>query len=714
MAVSGASESGSYYVSANYYDHEGIMLLNDYKRYQTRVNTEFKVKNAIKVGQNLNVAYQTGRGSIGNPNEGSPLVNAYRMPGIVPVSDIMGNPSGSYGTFSNAANPIIAQQRASENFSHSIRTLASLYAEATLLKYFTAKSQVGIDYNTGRGKAYGFRNWEHTEVNAANSLSENQYTNTNWVWFNTLSFNKDLTEGIKLNALVGTEARQNHYIGFNAAGSKLDFGDDPFYRVLSNVNSATYTMGGYEGETSKFSVLGSANLNLFDKYLLQATLRRDGSSKFINNRYGTFYGANLAWRVSNEDFLKGSDAVSDLKIRLGYGVTGNDEASGDFPGFSPYNPSTGEASYNINGDGGSVQLGFQQTGRGNPDLKWETTKMLNLGFDLQLFKKLDLVFEWYDRKTEDLIFPQQTVWTLGSLGSQNINIGDMQNKGIDLNLSYKGKGMSGKLNWNAGLTFSHYKNEVLALDANSNTFVRSGGSRIGNITYTTAGQPISSFYGYEVDGLWASQEEINSVLFTAAGDAKPGRFKYVDQNGDGQINADDEVIIGSPHPDFIYGLNFSADYKGFDFTMYFQGTKGNEIFNFVKYFSHTPAFQANYSREMLDEAGKSLPVLDNSDNYSNQRNSWYVEDGSYLRLRNLQLGYTLGNDVVGKIGLDKIRFYLQGQNLLTFTKYSGLDPDVTVSNITEGFTQQRDYSLGVDNGRYPTTRSIVFGVNVDF
>ncbi|MBI5916222.1 MAG: TonB-dependent receptor [Bacteroidetes bacterium] len=714
VAVNGGTESGNYYISANYYDHEGIMLLNDYERYQTRVNTEFKVKNTIKIGQSLNVSYQTGHGGIGNPSEGSSLINSYRMPQLVPVRDIEGNYGGSYGTFSNAATAVAAQERNYQNNSHSIRTMGSLYAEVTLLKYLTAKSQASVDYSTGRGKFYTFRNWEHTEVNAANSLNENQYTNTNWVWFNTLSFNKDVTEDINLSALVGTSAAKNHYIGFNASGSKLDFGDDPFYRVLNNVNSATYSLGGYEGENSKFSIFGTLNLNFFDKYLLQGVLRRDGSSKFINNQYGTFYGGSLAWRLSEESFLKDVDAITDLKLRAGYGVTGNDEASGDYPGFSPFYPSTGEASYNINGDGGSVALGFQQGGRGNPDLKWETTKMLNLGFDLSLFKQLDIIFEWYDRRTEDLIYPQGAPWTLGSPGQQNINIGDMKNTGIDLNLNYKGKAAGGALGWTAGLTFSKYENEVLALDANDNTFVRNGGSRIGNITYTTAGQPISQFYGFEVDGLWASQEEINSVLFENAGDAKPGRFKYVDQNGDGQITADDETIIGSPHPDFTYGLNFSLDYKGFDFTAYFQGTQGNEIFNYVKYFSHTPAFQANYAKEMLTEAGKSLPVLDNTDNYSNQRNSWYVEDGSYFRLRNLQLGYTLGADMLGKIGIDKLRIYVQGQNLFTVTDYSGLDPDVSVRNIQEGYTQQRDYDLGVDHGHYPTVRTLLIGINADF
>ncbi|MEK7255792.1 MAG: SusC/RagA family TonB-linked outer membrane protein, partial [Bacteroidota bacterium] len=453
-SVSGGTEGSSYHVSANYYDHEGIMYLNDYKRYQARANTEFRVKNAIKIGQNLNVAYQTGHGGIGNPSEGSTLINTYRMPQIVPVRDIMGNYGGSYGTFSNAATPIAAQERAYQNNSHSIRTLGNIFVEATFLKYFTAKTLAGVDYNTGRGKFYTFRNWEHTEVNAANSLSENQWTNTNWVWFNTLRFATDLSEDISFDLLAGTEAKNNHYIGFTGAGSRLDFGDDPFYRVLSNVNSATYTLSGYEGENSKFSLFGTANINLMDKYLVQATVRRDGSSKFINNRYGVFYGANLGWRLSEESFLKDVDAISDLKLRAGYGITGNDEASGDYPGFSPFFPSPGEASYDITGSGNSVSLGFQQAGRGNPDLKWETTKMLNLGFDLSLWKKFDLIFEWYDRRTEDLIYPQGSPLTLGSPGPQNINIGDMKNTGIDLNLNYKGQAAGGQLLWTAGVTFS--------------------------------------------------------------------------------------------------------------------------------------------------------------------------------------------------------------------------------------------------------------------
>ena len=589
-----------------------------------------------------------------------------------------------------------------------------VFAEVDLFKHFTAKTSFGLDHNQGRGKGLGFRNYEHTEVNSANSIGESSFTNTNWIWYNTLRFSNNITKDIKMEALVGTEAKSNYYVGFNSGGSKLDF-NDPSYRVLGNISDKkTVFAGGYEGSTSKFSLIGSANFNLFDKYLIAATIRRDGSSRFLNNRYGVFPGFSVGWRASNEDFMKGIAAISDLKFRVGYGVTGNDEASSDFPGFSNYGPSAGTASYDINGTGNSVVTGFQQSSTGNPDLKWETTNMLNLGFDLTLFKNFDVIFEWYNRKTTDMIFPVKPPTTQSAnIGRFNLNIGDMQNTGVDLQVNYRGK-VNTNFNYTVGATVSQYNNKVLRLDANDNTFVRSGGSRIGDLTITQLGEPISQFYGYIVDGLWQSDAEIKSVLKTAVGDAKVGRFKFRDLNGDGQINDKDETTLGSPHPKLIYGLNLGVSYKSFDVTLFLQGTYGNKIYNYMKYFTDFATFQANRSKLMLQEAGKSLPKLDASDVYSPQRSSYYVEDGSYLRGRNFQIGYTLPNSILSKAKIERLRIYAQAQNFFTATKYAGLSPDVTVANITEGFNGGRDYTLGVDYGHYPDTRSLIIGVNLEF
>ena len=713
LSASGGSPDGSnYFISGNVYDHQGILVNNNYKRYQARANTQFVVKKNVRVGEHLNFAYQTTTASIGNPNEGSSFLNALRMPQIVPTADIIGNPSGAFGTNSNAGNPLLQQQQAVTNPGYGTRVFGDVFAEVDLFKYFTFKTSFGLDYGTGRQKNFGFRTYQNTEVNASNSLFESQYSNINWNWFNTLRFSHTLTPDIKMDALVGTEAKRNYYVGFNASGTSLDF-NDPSYRILDNV-TAGRKIGGYEGTTTKSSIIGSANFSFFDKYLLSATIRRDGSSKFLNNRYGVFPGVSVGWRLSNEEFLKDISAISDLKLRVGYGVTGNDEASNNFPGFSNFGPSIGTASYSINGSPNSVATGFQQNSVGNPDLKWETTTMTNTGFDMTLFKNFDVIFEYYTKLTKDMIFPVNLPTTQSTnIGAKNLNIGDMKNTGIDLQLNYRGK-INKDLNYTVGVTASHYKNEVTRLDANDNTFVQGGFGRIDPFTRTTIGQPLSSFYGYQVDGLWQSDAEIKSVLKKAVGEAKVGRFKFRDLNGDGQINEKDETFIGSPHPKLIYGLNLGLSYKSFDFTFFLQGQSGNKIMNYVKYFTDFPTFQANRSVIMLTEAGKSYPKLDGSDTYSAHRSSFYVEDGSYLRGRNLLLGYTLPTSLLSKAKIERLRIYVQAQNLFTITKYTGLDPDVSVANITEGFREQRDLTLGVDYGHYPTARSLIFGVNLDF
>jgi hypothetical protein len=323
------------------------------------------------------------------------------------------------------------------------------------------------------------------------------------------------------------------------------------------------------------------------------------------------------------------------------------------------------------------------------------------------------MLEWYKRDTRDMIYNVELPLELGAVGRQAQNIGAMKNTGIDFALGYS-KRVNRDFNFNVNVTGSTVKNEVVKLEANDNSFIRSGGSRIGDITYTKAGLPISQFYGYVQQGLWKSDADIAKVLFADKGDAKVGRFRFADLNGDGKIDNNDETYLGSPIPTLLLGLNLTANYKNWDFTAYISGTYGNKLFNFVKYFSEFNAFQRSRSKAFLYEAGKTLPVLDGGDNYSSQRNSYYVEDGSFTRLRNLQVGYSFSPNQLKKLGMTRFRVYAQGQNLLTFTKYSGLDPDVTITNITEGYNSQRDLSLGLDNGRYPLARSIIIGVNVEF
>lgn len=712
VSASGGSEKGNFYVSGNVYDHNGIMIFNEYKRYQLRANSTFNIKKRIRVGENINIAYQTTRGSVGNPNESSPLIGTFGMPQLVPVYDIKGNFASPANFNSNVNNPVAQQARSANNFGHGMRITGNFFGEVDLTDFLTYKSSFGLDYGSGPSQFYGTRRYDATEGNTnPNNMGNSYYLNRNWVFFNTLSFHKSF--GVHdIAAVAGIESKENYYEGFSASGTKLAFGDNPNYRILNNVDPKTYQMSSYRGENRVQSQFIQANYSMSDKYLLSGSVRRDGSSRFINNKWGVFPSGSIGWRVSKEAFLQDVTFISDLKVRASYGILGNNEVGSDYPGYSNFGTSPGNSSYGLGGSPSNSQAGFEQTSTGNPDLKWETTSVTNIGLDATLAKNLDVSVEWYSRQTRDMIYNVELPLELGYVGRQAQNIGSMSNKGVDAQINYRGKALSNQLSYTVGVSGSTYTNAVTRLEANDNTFIRSGGSRIGDITYTKLGLPISQFYGYIVDGLWKNDSEIPQGF--KDGGAKAGRFRFRDLNGDGKLDNNDETYLGSPIPKFLLGVNLTANYKNFDFTAFLNGVYGNKIFNFVKYFTDFNAFQRNRSKDFLYEAGNTLPVLDGGDNYSSQRNSYYVENGSYTRLRNLQLGYTLPQSMASKIGMSKLRIYVQGQNLLTFTKYSGLDPDVTVTNITEGYTSQRDLSLGVDNGRYPWTRSYIIGANIEF
>jgi len=718
VSASGGSDKGQYFFSGNVYDHTGIMIGNDYKRYQGRVNSSFNIGKRIRVGENLNVAYQTTRASQGNPNEGSPLIGTYGMPQLVPVYDIKGNYASPANFNSNVANPVAQQMRnAANNAGHSFRVTGSAFGEVDLTDFLTWKTSYGIDYNSGPGQGYGTRAYEATEGNTnPNSMSNSYFLNRNWVFFSTLAFKKNFGDH-RVSALAGYESKQTYYEGFNARGSELAF-DNYNYRLLQNVNPATYNMSSYRGEHNVVSQFATGSYSYNDKYLVSGTVRRDGSSRFIENKYGIFPSGSIGWRISKESFMDNVSFISDLKLRASYGILGNNEVGGDYPGFSNFGTGVDVSNYDINGTGNRTVTGFEQSSTGNPKLKWESTAVTNIGFDANLTGGWNVMLEWYNRDTRDMIYNVELPLELGAVGRQAQNIGSMKNTGFDFALGYT-KRVNRDFNFNVNFSGSTVKNTVVKLEANSNSFIRSGGSRIGDITYTKAGLPISQLYGYVQEGLWKSQADIDKVLFTDKGDAKVGRFRYKDLNGDGKIDNNDETYLGSPIPTLLLGLNLTANYKNWDFTAYISGTYGNKLFNFVKYFTHFNAFQRNRSKDFLYESygvakEPTLPKIDGGDNYSSQRNSYYVESGSFTRLKNLQVGYSLDANTLKKLGLGRVRFYIQGQNLLTLTKYSGLDPDVTVTNITEGFNSQRDLSLGVDNGRIPLSRSVIFGVNLEF
>ena len=717
LSASGGNEKGSHYFSMNYFDYNGILIENAWQRIQARMNSTFSPGNNFRLGENVNITYQTGKGM------DAPRFNvesAYTYLSIVPVYDINGYWAAGAQSGLAGQNPVAAQTRNAEGLDyHNLRITGNVFAELDFLKYFSFRTNAGLDYFEQPVETYFFTCPECAQP-GSNGLQKRWSGNRNWVMTTTLNFNKSMGNHA-IYSLAGWEMRSAFSEGFSAEGLELKYGDDPYYRELTNVQGNTYSIGSQSSNNTMVSVFANVNYTYHEKYIFAATVRRDGSSKFVNNKYGLFPGFSVAWRISQEPFLRGANFITDLKLRASYGVMGNNEVlGGDYPGHTSYGTSPALSSYSINGVVNKLRQGFAQVSSGNPDLKWETSQLINLAFDATFTKNLNLTFEWYSRKTNDMILGVAQPLETGTTFPLNQNLGSMVNKGIDLQLSYNGKLLSQKLWYNIGVTGTHYTNKVLSLEAGT-PFV-SGYSLHASypaISRTQPGHPVSQFFGYVAEGLWNSQEEIQTILFADPGLAKPGRMKFKDVNGDGKITDDDRTFIGNPMPKFILGLNLTLNYKNFDVTAYFSGVFGQSVFNVVKSyteFHNTNVLfsgAANRSKRMLYEAGKSLPVLDLNDTYSGQISSYFVEEASFFRCRNIVAGYTLPQKITSKAGLTKFRTYFQVQNLFTLTKYSGLDPDVTMINY-QGNQALRDLTTGLDVGRYPLSRQFIIGLNIEF
>jgi len=704
VSVSGGTENGSHFFSMNYFDNNGILIENKWKRVQARLNNTFSIGKNVRVGENLNVSFQTERGvdNYGFQNVG----NAYTYPTLGPVNNINGYwAATSLSSIFISANPVAVQKRHADGYDHTdFRLTGNAFVEFDFLKSFTFKTNAGVDYYQGPTEQYVYPCPECATPNQTNRLVKNTINRKNWVLTSTLNYNRVFGNGKhNLSAFVGGELRDAFFETVDLTGTGLQFGDDPNYREISNAQS--FTVGSSSGSNSMVSAFFNANYTFNEKYILAVTVRTDGSSRFINNRFGTFAGVSGAWRISLEPFLAPVAWISDMKLRASYGSSGNNEVvGGDYPGFSAYGTSKGYSSYPI---GGTLVQGFGQVSSGNPDLKWETSILTNFALDVTLGGKFSATLEWYNRKTNDMIFGVDQPMETGNVFQVNENIGSMVNRGIDAQVTYRARTNSGNLSYAIGLTGTHYTNKVLSLDANDNTFVS---GQFNLPTRTQQGYPVSQLYGYAADGIWQSQEQIDSVLFSDPGGdvsgAQPGRMKFLDTDSSGVINPGDRTFIGNPLPKFILGLNLNVKYKNFDITAYISGVFGKKVYN---------QYKAIIDRsKRLEEAGQTLPAFDLNDTRSYQQSSYFVEDGSFLKIRNIDIGYTIPNNSVSKLRMSKARIYFQIQNLFTWTKYSGMDPDVSIVNMYQGNVPQRDLTGGIDTGRYPPSRQFIIGVNIEF
>ena len=729
IGASGGSKSAKYAISANHFKQDGILRYTKYKRYSVRANTEF-TKGKFTVGENITFSYDERQG-ITNNDEGNPIMFAIRVHPIIPVFDITGGPTALGGTntsayngfagsrgsnLGNAPNPLARLYREQDNITRGTHVFGNMFAQVDILPGLVARTSFGLEYNQSNRSEYFHRDIEAAESRNANSLNVINNLDRSITWFNTLNYAK--TFGVHtLNVLVGTEAVKTYFAAFQASRSGFAF-DDLDYRYLDAGSAAGLANAGAGAErTALFSQFGKINYGYKELFLADFTLRRDGSSRFSEaNRYGIFPAFSVGLRMTELNFMKPTKSfLDDLKIRFGWGKTGNQLIPNVYNAYTLYAADPQNNAYDIGGTGTSVVGGFDLVQFGNSNGKWETNTSTNIGLDaVFLNSKMELVVDVYNRKTSDMLTQIAIPRTAGTGTIPYTNIGEVRNRGFDIGLNFRDK--KGDFYYAAGVNFGHYKNEVIKLNNDPNSTIFGFATRLPAMSATKAGYPIASYYGYFVDGVIKNQAEADAAPKFGSY-TREGTFKFRDVNGDGIITAADRTIIGSPHPDFNYGVNLNVGYKAFDLTAFGQGVQGNEIFNYVRYWTDFNVFQGNRSKDMLYNSWKQsgddakLPRLNSGDATSQQVSSYFLEDGSYFRIKNIQLTYTLPATLLKRVKIASAQVYLQGQNLFTFTKYTGLDPDI---NLRRSGNNNEDKHMGVDEGAYPVSKSYLVGLRFGF
>ncbi|MFH6604547.1 SusC/RagA family TonB-linked outer membrane protein [Maribacter algicola] len=727
ISASGATESARYAFTLNHFAQDAITKFVGYNRTSIRANTEFRaLNNRLAIGENLTVSFDNRKGGFSNDSEQNTVSGAYKHHPLLPIYDIAGNFAGSRGAnLGNNFNPYAVLHRDQDDRRYRSRVFGNVYASYDILDNLEVKTSFGIDAANSRVINLRRPQPEYVEGNFINgSTSDNAYE-YQWQWNTVLTYDKTFNEVHNFNAYVGIESIQAYGEFFNASRNQFAFETTDILRYLRLGDATTASNDGASfRDFSLFSQFGQFKYDYDGKYLAQFTIRNDASSRFqAASRSAVFPAFSLGWRVSDEKFMENVDWIDELKLRYGWGKTGNQEI-GDYNAFTTYRSNIFNAGYPIDGSTGAPTIGFDASGFGNPDAKWETTTSNNFGIDLlMLDRKLNFNLDIWDRVTSDMLFQSPVTYSAGDASAPFFNVGQMTNKGIDLNISWDD---SVGEDWSYGISFnlSQYKNEVDKLSENADTRLFGDGSRVPSLTVTEAGTPISSFYGFKTVGLFQSQAEADAWPAYGSYNA-PGKLKVADVNGDGVIDDDDRTIIGSPHPDFTYGINLDLSYKNLALNVFGNGSQGNDIYNYVRYFADFNTFQGNRSKRALYEAWQptdrnadpstwvaanpnaTVPIMDANDQVSSRPSSYFIEDGSYFRLKNVSLTYTLPQKLLGNGGISNFQIYAQGQNLYTWTKYTGLNPEIQAAN-------RDDDTLGFDGGYMPVARTYTLGLRVSF
>lgn len=720
LTVSGGTDKSSYAIGFNYLNNQGILHNTFFKRYSLRANTDFKVKPWLTIGENAEFSYSTGS-DVGSHSPNNIIASLYGISPLLPVRDIAGNFAGTSGTGAGlnslgGGNPVNAQSQGKTDNGYSAGFIGSAYIDIQPLRGLIFESKVGLQIYPYEYRYFLDVYPQETYSGAFNSFSEGGGTTGGWRWTNKVSYEKTFNGIHKFSGFVGYEASKEVGRYHGATTPNLPYSPIS-YRYLSSgvpVDSLSLVnqVNGGGDISATLSVFGNVNYTLLNKYLISAVVRRDGSSKFGTlKRYGTFPSISAGWRITQEEFMEKIDWLNELKLRAAYGENGNDAIpSGQY--LTQYTADTYTTYYDLGGTNNSAILGFAPYQLGNPSIHWETNKTTNLGFDASLLKNsISVSFNWFNRTTDGLLYAPAVTYLQGDVIAPYKNIMKFRNKGIELEAGYHSP-VNRKFSYEMNANFATYRNEVLYIDGTPNSFI--GGASYGSTHFdlnrSVVGMPVSSFFGYIQEGIFQSADEItnHATQTNITPQNGIGHFKFKDISGpngkpDGFVNDYDRTFLGSPHPKFTYGYNINLNYKNFDLSIFIQGVAGNKIFNYWRVVSQWPgAYGAGSTNTWSpDNTDAKLPIWSaTTAGTDNVPSSFFIEDGSYLRFKNVSLGY----NIPASKTFSRLRVYIQGYNLFTITKYSGIDPEISTGDAG---------SAGVDfGGNYPVSRKFILGINI--
>jgi len=699
VSAIGGNAKGDYLLSFNSFKQDGIIKKTDLGKMTFRSNASYELKPYLRVGENLTFVKSNQQVQYENDEWTSMMVTSFMRDPATPVK----NADGTYtrGMF-DVWNPV-AEIEYNNSTNEAYRTIGNVYADLTLWKGLVLKSNYSLEYCFAEGEdyvpVYYVFNVQRNDISKLTKSQSSYFVNQ---WSNTLSFDRTFGNHT-VSALLGVETYRtlSKWTGMTATGF---LNDDKSIRYFDNaLNKSQAAVSGSMTEVRQVSGLARLNYSYKDKYLFTSNFRVDASSKFVGDlRRAYFPSFTLGWRLNEEQFMKDIKSINNLKLRAGWGQIGN---QGSVPAYQYATLASPDANYAW---GNTINSGYAFPGMGNSKLKWETSTTTNFALDFGFFNnKLTGSVEYFAKKTTDMIL---SVPVPGQTGIQNApykNAGSMKNNGLELTVQYTNN--DHPLNYSIGFNFSKINNEVTNLGAEGATISGASFANSFYATRTAVGYPIAQFYGYKTDGLFQNQAEINAQ--TAQKNVSPGDVRYVDADKDGNL---DFYYLGSPLPKFSYAFNLSLGYKGFDLSVMLQGVYGDKIFNGVATYTRSSTVNYNLSKDMINrwrgedtQTDARYPRLATNDVNNALFSDRFIEDGSYLRVKTVQLGYTIDRKLLKSLKVDNLRVYVSALNLFTFTKYTGMDPEVGMHN-------DNPLDVNVDRGTYPQARTLNAGLSLTF